>query len=103
MRTLRTVSAVLVLVLAFGSPAFAHYRVNAASGGSGWVGSPPLPEAAQGQGLVYSQGAQANISPSHFGGLVVACEALRANPSVVDIYGPPLLIAGQPSGCPHGQ
>jgi hypothetical protein len=97
MRTLRTVSAVLVLVLAFGSPAFAHYRVNAASGGSGWVGSPPLPEAAQGQGLVYSQGAQANISPSHFGGLVVACEALRGTAAAVDIFGP-----GGP-GCPHGQ
>jgi hypothetical protein len=97
MRTIRTLSAVLVLVLAFASPAFAHYRVNAASGDVGWVGSPPLPTAAQGAGLVYSHGAQANISPSHFGGLVVACEALRSTTAAVDIFGP-----GGP-GCPHGQ
>jgi hypothetical protein len=93
----------LVLVIALVTPAFAHYLVNPMSGQIGWTGSPPLPAAAQGQGLEYSPGAQSNISPSHSKGLVTACEALRGNPSVVDIYGPPLLIDGNPSGCPHGR
>jgi hypothetical protein len=93
----------LVLVLALLTPAFAHFLVNSKTGQVGWVGSPPLPAAAQGQGLDYSPGAQSNISPSHAKGLNTACYALRGNPAVVDIYGPPLLIDGNPSGCPHGQ
>jgi hypothetical protein len=103
MRKFHAALVALVLVFALLTPAFAHYLVNAKSGSIGWAGSPPLPEAAQGQGLVYSPGAGANISPAHVKGLNTACYALRGNPSVVDIYGPPLLINGSPSGCPHGQ
>jgi len=98
-------AAVLILVVALAllTPAFAHVLVNSKNGNVGWVGSQGLPAAAQGQGLVYSPGAQANISPSHGKGLNTVCHALRASPSAVDIYGPPLFIDGQPSGCPHGQ
>ena len=95
MRSTLRVVLVLVLVLALVSPAFAHVR--SVGGGSNWTGSPPLPAAAQGNGLVYSFGAGSNISPSHFGGLNTACESLRSNPSVADMWGPP-----HPTTCQHG-
>lgn len=106
MRKSHGIVVVLVLVLALLTPAFAHFLVNSKSGNVGWAGSRALPAAAQGEGLIYSLGAQANISPSHMKGLNTACEALRGNPSVVDIYGPPLTTSVDgivPSGCPHGQ
>ena len=96
MRKVLAAVIVLVMVLALVSPAFAHMRTI--GGGTGMTGSPALPDAAQGNGLVpggrfgdYLQ------SPSHAGGLNTACYALRGNPSVQDIFGP-----GGP-GCPHGQ
>jgi hypothetical protein len=94
----------LVLALAMlAGPAAAHVLVVDPPGQEeakgGWVGSPALPEAAQGKGLMPGGPAGAYLqSPSHGKGLNTACEALRANDrSAVDIFGPPTR-----AGCPHG-
>lgn len=92
--------ATLALALAVAGPAAAHDITVSPSGGEvkhGWVGGlAPLP--ANGQGL-FLGGPFGNwpLAAAHGKGLVDACLALQANPSVVDIRGP-----GGP-GCPHGQ
>lgn len=96
MRSLVATIIVFVLVLALVSPAFAHVRLI--GGGPGMTGSPPLPVAAQGKGLI--PGGPGGIylqSPSHAKGLNTACEALRGNPSAQDMWGPPF-----PHTCNHG-
>jgi hypothetical protein len=62
--------------------------------GGGWVGGGPLPENAQGQGLM--QGPGFMQPASHGKGLNAACYSLEENSSVVDIRGPG-------PNCPHGQ
>lgn len=96
MRSTLVLIVILVMVLALASPVFAHMRLI--GGGPGMTGSPPLPAAAQGQGLV--PGGPGGIylqSPSHAKGLNTACEALRGNPSAQDMWGPP-----NPATCNHG-
>jgi hypothetical protein len=93
--------AVLVLVLALASPAFAHVLVVTPPGGDvkvGWTGGPALPAAAKGKGLVPGGPTGSYMqSPAHGGGLNTACESLRSNPSQADMFGPPV-----PQTCRHG-
>ena len=98
---------VLTMVLMLGvvaGPAFGHVlEVDPPGGGQGppagqWVGGPPLPEAAQGEGLVVGgpPGEQFLQPPSHAEGLNHACEATQDN-DVVSMWGPPF-----PETCNHG-
>lgn len=97
------------------APAGAHYididPPGNGEGRSGWVGSPALPENADGNGLIEIGGGPdvgKMQSASHGKGLNSACESLRTNGrGVVDIYGPPhhsdpRLPEGFSSGCAHG-
>ena len=101
MRSMCTIVAALVLALALVSTSFAHVLVVSPHGSDvkiGWTGGPPLPDAAQGNGLI--PGGPGGIymqPPSHGNGLNTACESLRSNPSVVDMFGPP-----HPTTCRHG-
>ena len=101
MRSMFTIVAALVLVLALVSSGFAHVLVVSPHGSDvkvGWTGGPALPDAAKGQGLI--PGGPGGIymqPPSHGKGLNTACESLRGNPSVVNMFGPPF-----PSTCQHG-
>lgn len=105
MRRTLTVSIVALFALAMmAGPAAAHHLVVVPPGGGqgpgedAWVGGGPLPQAAQGEGLIpggptgsYRQ------SPAHGGGLNTACQRLRAHGNAaVDIHGP------GPTTCHHG-
>lgn len=97
-RTVPILIATTALLAAFSAPVGAHERTVQPPGGEtkhGWSGSLALP--GSGQGLIPGgPTGEWLISPSHAKGLVTACHALEANPSVVDIRGP-----GGP-GCEHG-
>ena len=106
MRRLRVLIAGSVLLLATAAPAAAHHLVvDPQGGGNGpaagqWVGGGPLPEQAQGQGLIVNF--RGEILPAAHGlGLVQACEATRANGNAVVSFMPPPLIP-QNVDCMHG-
>lgn len=63
----------------------------------GWAGGGELP--GHGHGLVPGGPTGSYLqAPAHEGGLVTACESLRASgAAAVDIFGPPT-----PAGCAHG-
>ena len=99
------VTATFAMLGMIAGPAAAHHLVvEPPGGGQGpgdevWPGGGPLPEGAQGEGLIPAGpgGAFGLQSPAHDGGLNTACESLRANGNgVVDIHGP------VPATCHHG-
>ena len=98
-------AATLMVLGVIAGPAAAHILVIDPPGnGQGpaegvWVGGGPLPESAEGGGLIAGGPSGAfEQPPAHGKGLNTACESLRANAKeVVDIFGPPT-----PDGCPHG-
>jgi hypothetical protein len=81
-----------------GGDAVVECNVFTGDFGAGWAGSPLFPGDHPGQGLVPGgPGGIFKMSPSHDGGLITACEALRdSGNQSVSIVGP-----GGP-GCPHG-
>lgn len=103
-RTMTVAAAALLAVMMVGGPAAAHHLVvDPPGGGQGpgedaWVGGPPLPEAAKGQGLMDGPPTdpgggdftpQFLQPPAHGKGLNTACEKLRGHGnSAVDIHGP---------------
>jgi hypothetical protein len=99
-RTIAILVVTLALLLAFAAPAAAHNLEVDPPGKAdvihGWAGALGLP--GSGRGLIPG-GPDGTwlLAPAHANGLVTACEATEANPSVVDIRGP-----GGP-GCPHGE
>lgn len=100
-------AAAFGLMFAAAAPASAHHlHVEPHGDGGGthvWVGGEPLPEAANGAGLIPAgpNGVLGLQSPAHDMGLVVACLALNSNGnSVVDLFGPP--APGQEATCRHG-
>ncbi len=104
-RTLVLAAATFMVLGTIAGPAAAHHLVvDPPGGGQGpgeeaWVGGEPLPENAQGQGLVPAGpgGAFGLQSAAHDGGLNTACVRLRSNGNgVVDIHGP------VPTTCHHG-
>jgi len=105
-RRLSVLAAATLMVLGMiAGPAAAHVLVVSPPGGGQGpedvrAGGGPLPESAQGEGLIPAgpNGMFGLQSPAHGKGLNTACESLRANGNgVVDIFGPPT-----PAGCPHG-
>lgn len=103
-RTLTGLTATLFALAMMAGPAVAHHLVvDPPGGGEGpgeaiWVGGGPLPEQAQGQGLIPGGPTGAFLqSPAHDSGLNAACENLRDHGNgVVDIHGP------FPPTCHHG-
>ena len=96
-----TIAGAATLALS-GAPASAHLIIVDPPGSEekvGWVGGGPLPEAANGKGLIIGGPSGEYLQPpSHGKGLNTACAALRANGNgVVNIFGPP-----SPAGCAHG-
>ena len=101
MRKLTLLVLAIMLLGLMAGPAAAHILEVTPKGNdpviTGWVGGGPLPEAANGQGLIPGGPTGAFLQPpSHGTGLNTSCEATEDNPSAVDIRGP-----GGP-GCPHG-
>lgn len=106
-RSITLLTVVLSMMAMMALPAAAHVLVVDSPGGDGdpkvgWVGGGELPEAAEGNGLIPGGPTGAYLqSPSHDGGLVTACERLRAHGNgVVDIFGPN--APGEPPTCRHG-
>lgn len=107
---LRVLLPLIVVLLTFASPAAAHHFTVAPPGQDEptverWLTGPPatngvLPSAVQGQGLHQSpfgpMPAAHSAGPNNDKGLVSACLATRANPSVVTFVAPPF------GSCQHG-
>lgn len=96
-------TAAIGLTFGAASTSSAHYiHIETPSGQTqhGWAGSEDIP--GQGQGLIPGgPTGEATLSPSHDGGLVTACEAIRANGNgVIDIHGP--AAPGVETTCRHG-
>lgn len=107
-RTVTLATVALSMLAMMAAPASAHILVVDSPGGNGdpkvvsGIGGGALPGEAQGEGLIPGgPGGLYLQTPSHDGGLVTACENLRAHGNgVVDIFGP-----NRPGGdltCRHG-
>lgn len=104
-RIVTLVAAALMVLGMLAGPAAAHHLVvdppgaGEGPGAEAWVGGEPLPEDAQGRGLIPAGpgGVFGLQTPAHDSGLVSACENLLAHGNgVVGIFGP------GPTPCIHG-
>ena len=106
MRTFRLLAVTVLMAGLMAAPAAAHNLEVDPPGNDkvihGWVGGGPLPDSANGAGLIPGGPTGSfNQPPSHAKGLNTACEANEVNPSVVDIRGPAAPHITDPE-CPHG-
>ncbi len=109
LRRLCVLLSVAALAVVLPAPAAAHHLIVTPPGkdapvfgpGQHWVGGGPLPEAAQGKGLVFSPGFGAMIPAAHGLGLVQACLVHRENGNEVVAFAPPPLGTADVN-CQHG-